>query len=86
MNDKAADDRVYWHSRRGMLEIDLKLMPFAKAVYPTLSDKDKQVYRRLLEEEDTTLFAWVLKREIPEDPAFAVMMERILDYAAKHSD
>ena len=36
--------RVYWHSRRGMLELDLVLMPFAEQVYPTLDESDKTRY------------------------------------------
>ncbi|MCY4045705.1 MAG: succinate dehydrogenase assembly factor 2 [Cellvibrionales bacterium] len=79
--DSRENDRVYWHSRRGMLEIDVKLMPFAKEVYPTLNDKDKATYQRLLEEEDTQLFAWVLQREVPEDTALCQMMKRILRFA-----
>ncbi len=74
------NDRVYWHSRRGMLEIDLALMPYAKEVYPGLNEDDQAVYRRLLEEEDTQLFAWVLDREKPEDPELARIMEHILEY------
>ncbi|CAA0083045.1 FAD assembly factor SdhE [BD1-7 clade bacterium] len=74
------NSRVYWHSRRGMLEVDLALMPYAKEVYPSMSDEDKAIYRRLLEEEDTQLFAWVLDREKPEDPELAKMMGHILEY------
>ena len=81
MSEKSANDRVYWHSRRGMLEIDLALMPFSKEVYPTLDEADKAIYRRLLEEEDTTLFAWVLQREKPEEEDLARMMESIINYA-----
>ena len=80
MSDKTANDRVYWHSRRGMLEIDLALMPFSKEVYPTLSDSEKATYRALLEEEDTTLFAWILQKETPENKDLAAMMEKIIDY------
>lgn len=74
------NDRVYWHSRRGMLEIDVKLMPFAKDVYPSLSEEEKADYRLLLQEEDTQLFAWVLGREVPENPRLASIMERVLEY------
>ena len=80
MSDRAANDRVYWHSRRGMLEIDLALMPFAKEVYPSMSDADKQTYVRLLEEEDQDLFAWILERSRPEDEKLATMIDVILEY------
>ena len=28
-------NRLYWHSRRGMLELDVLLVPFVKEVYAT---------------------------------------------------
>ena len=78
MSDRASNERVYWHSRRGMLEIDLALMPFAKEVYPGLSDDDKATYVRLLQEEDQDLFAWILERSKPDDAALAAMIDQIL--------
>lgn len=80
MTDKAANERVYWHSRRGMLEIDLALMPFAREVYPHLPEDEQAAYRRLLESEDTELFAWILERSKPEDAGLASIMEKILAY------
>jgi antitoxin CptB len=75
------NDRVYWHSRRGMLELDLALAPFAKEVYPNLNDEDKALYRKLLECEDTELFAWVLQRSVPEDTGLAKIMAQVVSYA-----
>ncbi len=83
MSSKAANDRVYWHSRRGMLEIDLALMPFAKEVFPSLSEEDKATYVRLLEEEDQDLFAWILERSRSEDEKLAAMIDTIIDYTKK---
>ena len=80
MTDKAATERVYWHSRRGRLEIDLALMPFAREVYPGLPEGEQEAYRRLLESEDTELFAWILERSKPEDAGLAAIMEKILAY------
>lgn len=81
MIDKAALDRVYWHSRRGMLELDLALMPFAREVYPSLSAEDQAIYRKLLECEDTELFSWVLQRERPADKELAYIMDKIINNA-----
>ena len=80
LDERAANDRVYWHSRRGMLEIDLALMPFAKEVYPGLADADKAIYRKLLESEDTQLFAWILQKDVPEDSELKQIMEQIIAY------
>lgn len=81
MTDVNDVKRVYWHSRRGMLEIDLALMPFAENVYPSLPENEQEIYRRLLESEDTDLFAWVLQKSKPEDAELAYIMEKIIAYA-----
>lgn len=45
-------NRLFWHSRRGMLELDVLLVPFTQEVYPTLSEADRELYVRLLSCED----------------------------------
>jgi len=61
-------NRLFWGSRRGMLELDLVLMPFIENVYPKLDEADQLLYQRLLEEQDQDMFGWFLKREDPKDP------------------
>ena len=61
-------NRLMWASRRGMLELDLILMPFAEHVYPSLDEVDQQHYWKLLDQEDQDLFAWFLGRLQPDDP------------------
>lgn len=61
-------NRLFWGSRRGMLELDLVLLPFLENVYQTLEQEDKERYWKLLECEDQDMFAWFLRREDPEDP------------------
>jgi antitoxin CptB len=60
--------KMYWHSRRGMLELDLILVPFAEKVLPTMTKDQKQDYARLLLEEDQDLFQWLVKKiPIPDN-------------------
>ena len=40
--------RIFWHSRRGMLELDLLLVPFVKDVFEDLTLEDQILYRDLL--------------------------------------
>lgn len=68
-------NRLVWGSRRGMLELDLVLMPFLEDVYPGLEQSDKERYWLLLEEQDQDLFAWFLRRENPASPE----LQRIVD-------
>ncbi len=74
-------NRLFWHSRRGMLELDILLVPFAREVYPTLPEEDRQRYVRLLECEDADLFAWFMEQEEPQDKDVAYMVRMILDRA-----
>ena len=81
MQDETDAKRVYWHSRRGMLELDLILMPFAEQVYPGLAAGDKAVYKRLLECEDPELFRWLLGHGTTDDEQLAAIITKILSYA-----
>ena len=73
--------RVYWASRRGMLELDLVLVPFFEQCFDDLSEQDQQRFVALLEEEDTDLFTWFLGRVIPQDPELAAIVEQINRHA-----
>lgn len=73
--------RIYWSSRRGMLELDLILVPFCEQRYRQLSERDQARYRALLDSEDTELFVWLLGRERPSDPELAEIVDDILAFA-----
>lgn len=70
-------NRLFWGSRRGMLELDLVLMPFVENIYPTLEQADKERYWALLDEEDQDLFVWFMRRSDPEDPELLKIVEII---------
>ncbi|RMT82061.1 hypothetical protein ALP40_04834 [Pseudomonas viridiflava] len=72
-------NRLYWHSRRGMLELDVLLVPFVREVYPHLNDVDRDLYRRLLTCEDQDMFGWFMQRAESEDPELQRMVRMILD-------
>lgn len=71
--------RLWWHSRRGMLELDVLLLPFLEDVYSDLSEEDKAKYRRLLDVEDPELFQWFMQKGRPSDPDHAYMVDMILN-------
>ncbi len=78
MADQAADNnRVYWHSRRGMLEIDILLMPYAKEVYPSASEETKRLYKRLLDCEDQDIFAWFMGHKVPDDQEIVQIVKEV---------
>lgn len=70
--------RLWWHSRRGMLELDVLLLPFLEQVYSDLSEDDQAKYRKLLDCEDPDLFKWFMQNGRPEDEDLAYMVDMIL--------
>ncbi len=83
MDDDADYNRLCWHSRRGMLELDLVLEPFVKQRYPELPAAEQARYRRLLESEDQDLFSWFLGRVKPQDEELANIVEQILEFTRR---
>lgn len=79
MVDATELNRLFWHSRRGMLELDVLLVPFVKEVYASLDADDQARYRKLLECEDQDMFGWFMQREQPEDADLKRMVDMILD-------
>lgn len=71
--------RLRWASRRGMLELDLVLLPFVENIYATLAEEDQQRFDKLLDAEDTELFDWFLGKGVPDDPDNAKIVGIILD-------
>jgi len=70
--------RLYWHSRRGMLELDLLLVPFALARLSDLDDAMLFSYEALLAEEDQDLYTWFTKRLLPPDPRLQEIITLVL--------
>lgn len=73
--------RLWWHSRRGMLELDGLLLPFTENKFRSLSEIDKFLYRRLVDSEDQDLFDWFMQKSKSDDAELQRMVEIVLDYA-----
>ena len=73
--------RIYWASRRGMLELDLILVPFVEQRFKELSEQDQQRYIQLLECEDNDMFSWFLQHKRPEEPELVAIVEQIIAHA-----
>ena len=71
-------NRLRWRSRRGMLELDLLLLPYYDEVFASLNDEDQAVFVRLLEQDDPDLLAWFSRNAVSDDQALQDMVEAIL--------
>ena len=79
MVEQSELNRLFWHSRRGMLGLDVLLVPFVREVYPSLDAENQARYRKLLECEDQDMFGWFMQRGEPEDADLRRMVRMILD-------
>lgn len=55
--------KLAWHSRRGMRELDLLLMPFVEGFLKDQTPEDQKLYQDFLDEEDQDLYNWLVMRE-----------------------
>lgn len=76
--DKKRYGRLKWACRRGMLELDVLFMPFADSGFNELSEKQQEVFERLLTSDDPDLYAWFMGHQPCDDLEFSQMIEHIL--------
>ncbi len=77
MVDTAEVNRMRWAARRGMLELDLLLEPFVDQHYANLNADDRATFERFMSCQDQDLYAYLMQRVQPEDPAFAALVTTI---------
>jgi len=77
-SDDVKYKRLKWRSRRGMLELDLLLLPFLEEVYKDLSDSDQGAYEKLLEQDDPDLLEWFSQKSVPEEEDLKRLVHMIL--------
>lgn len=76
--DNSDFNRLWWHSRRGMLELDVLLIPFLEEAYRDLDAEDQARYRLLLSCEDTDMFEWFMQRSRPDNDDLRRIVDIIL--------
>ena len=72
-------NRLRWRSRRGMLELDLLLLPFFDEVFAQLKPDEQQTFIKLLEQDDPDLWEWFSRKSESDDPELGALVERILE-------
>lgn len=78
MMDKA---RLRWGCRRGMLELDLILLPYFEKNFDTLSDAQKEHFQNFLSEADQDIYAWILGYQICENLDYQDILKHIQHFA-----
>lgn len=84
-SDGPQRNRVFWRSRRGLLELDLLLVPFAEGPYVDLEATQQARYAEMLDFEDMEIYAWIAGREEPPEQ-FISVIEAIRRHHGLRSD
>lgn len=71
--------RLGWHCRRGMLELDVVLIPFLEQRFRQLDLEDQQRFEKLIACEDQDIFSWIMRNSEPEDADLKRIVGLILD-------
>ena len=74
---RARINRLKWHCRRSMLELDLVFDHFWEDHGDTLDVVGEAALARLLELEDHELWALVSGRQVSDDPQLVAMIARL---------
>ena len=72
--------QIYWRSRRGLTELELKLVPFVRDCFRGLSDDEQALYEKLLDWEDVDLYDLLQGRITSDDPLVSGLVEKIISY------
>lgn len=74
--------RLRWACRRGMLELDLTLLPFFEQKFNTLSLQEQKDFETFLAQADQDLYAWLLGFQPCDEPRFVGLIEKIRAHAS----
>ena len=77
MTDDRRLERMRWHCRRGMLELDLMLARVLERDFASFTPRELDLFEQLLAMEDTTLFDTLQGIEQPTDPELKQLVEKI---------
>ena len=70
-------DRIRWHCRRGMLELDLVLNAFVERTFGRLDAGQIDAFRNLLEYPDQELLDLIMRRAEPENAVVRGVLELV---------
>ncbi|HXH55487.1 MAG TPA: succinate dehydrogenase assembly factor 2 [Gammaproteobacteria bacterium] len=72
---------IRWQCRRGMLELDMLLLPFFDTIYETLAVEQKKAFIDLLAFPDQEIYAFLIARQIPDSLTLKSIVQSIREFS-----
>jgi len=69
--------KLAWQCRRGMLELDVVLIPFLEQHFDSLDSNQQELFSRLLEQDDPDLYSWIMGFDKSENENFNSLIQLI---------
>ena len=69
--------RLRWRCRRGIRELDVLLTAYVDTRYAQAGAADQEGFRSLLEQENSLIYAYCLRRELPPGAALRAVVAAI---------
>jgi antitoxin CptB len=69
--------KLTWQCRRGMLELDVILVPFLEQYFEQLNQSEQGVFVTLLNEADPDLYSWFMGYAKPEQQDYVELIALI---------
>ena len=80
MSNAQQKARIKWACRRGMLELDVLLMPFFEQHFDKLSEEEQQDFVALLACDDPDIFMWLMGHGQSDVRNIAMMVDKIVSH------
>ncbi len=78
-------EKLRWACRRGMLELDLFLVPFFENVYDTLNHDEQQHFSEMLCHTDPELLGWFMGHNDPVDANILAIVVKIRAFKRQYN-
>jgi len=78
-------EKIRWACRRGMLELDLFLVPYFEKHFDSLDFQEKELFIELLSEIDPQLIHWLMAKEAPPSK-FAALVDKIRHFRLSYKN
>lgn len=84
MTSLSSVPRLKWACRRGMLELDLILLPFFEDTFDQLTAPEQSDFEALLTCPDQDLYAWLLNFQACPELRYHPLLAKIRAYVDRH--
>ena len=79
MTEVPLKKKLVWQCRRGMLELDVVLIPFLENHFDSLTQEQQILFSELLAEADPDLYTWIMGYEKSDNHNLNTMIQIIRD-------